>query len=133
MVGLIHQSAVTNSMHFQSTYTPHLQYLQLEAHLESSRISVVALFCRNSQCVKAAGYFHRRVPSCIFRRVFDRILNAAPPNNLLLLEEGARRNFPPLELRKEILVSLCLLMLLIYTDNKKNPSTALVDKANTCD
>ena len=29
--------AVTNSMHLQSTYTPHLQYLQSEAYLESSQ------------------------------------------------------------------------------------------------
>ena len=30
MVGFIHQSAVTSSMHLQSNYTPHLQYLQSE-------------------------------------------------------------------------------------------------------
>ena len=51
MVDFIHQSAVINSMHLQSTYNPQLQYLQSEAHLESSRIFVVELFCRNSQCV----------------------------------------------------------------------------------
>ena len=83
MVGFIHQSAVTNSIHLQSTYTPHLQYLQLEAHLESSRTSAVELFCRNSKCVKAVGYFRRRAPSCIFDRMFDRILNATLPNDLL--------------------------------------------------
>ena len=36
-------------MHLQSTYTPHLLYLQSEARLESIRISAVKLFCRNSQ------------------------------------------------------------------------------------
>ena len=50
-VDFIHQFAVTNSMHLQSTYTPHLQYLQSEVRLESSRTSAVELFCRNSQCV----------------------------------------------------------------------------------
>ena len=43
-VGFIHQSAVTNSMHLQSTYTPHLQYLQSDAHLESSQTSVVEVY-----------------------------------------------------------------------------------------
>ena len=82
-VDFIHQSAVTNSMHLQSTYTPHLQYLQSEALLESSRTSAVELFCRNSQRVKAVRYFCKRAPSCIFDRMFDRILNATLPNNLL--------------------------------------------------
>ena len=50
-VDIIHQSAVANSMHLQSTYTPHLQYLQSEARLESSRKSAVELSCRNSQLV----------------------------------------------------------------------------------
>ena len=40
------------------------------------------LFCRNSQCVKAVGYFRRKAPSCIFDRLFDRILNGTLPNNL---------------------------------------------------
>ena len=79
MVGFIHQCAVTNSMHLQSTCTPHLQYLQSEAHLESSRTPEVELFCRNSQGVKAVGYFRRRASSCIFDRMFGRILNATPP------------------------------------------------------
>ena len=82
-IGFIHQSAVTNSMHLQSTYTPHLPYLQSEAHLESSRTSAVEHFCRNSQRVKVIGYFCRRAPSCIFDRMFDRILNATLSNNLL--------------------------------------------------
>ena len=82
-IGFIHQSAVTNSMHLKSTYTPHLQYLQSEVHLESSRTSAVELFYKNSQRVKAVGYFCRRAPSCIFDRMFDRILNATLSNNLL--------------------------------------------------
>ena len=123
MVGFIHQSAVTNSMQLQSTYTPHLQYLQLQAHLESSQTSAVKLFCRNSQRVKTVGYFCRRAPSCIFGKMFDRILNATLPNNSLKLGEGLRRSFPPLELRKGILDSPCLLILLIYTSNKENSST----------
>ena len=58
-VDFIHQSAVTNSMHLQSTYTPRLQYLQSEARLESSRTSAVDHFCRNSQRVNPnfAGLF----------------------------------------------------------------------------
>ena len=79
-VGFIHQFAVTNSMRLQSTYTPHLQYLQLEVHLGSSQAYAVELFCRNSQRVKAVGYFGRRPPWCIFNRMFDRTLNATLPN-----------------------------------------------------
>ena len=56
-VDFIHQSAVTNSMDLQSAYTPHLQHLQSEAHLESSRTSAVELFRDNSQSVNAVGYF----------------------------------------------------------------------------
>ena len=37
------------------------------------------LFCRNSQRVKAAGYFRGRAPSCIFNRMFDRILDWTHP------------------------------------------------------
>ena len=36
-VGFIHQSAVTNSMHLQSTYTKHLQHLPSETHSEFTR------------------------------------------------------------------------------------------------
>ena len=82
-VGFIDQPAVTNSMDLQSTYAPHLQYLQLEVHLESRRTSVVELFCRNNQRVKTVGYFRRRAPSCIFDSMFDRNLNATLQNNLL--------------------------------------------------
>ena len=56
-VGLIHQFAVTNPMHLQSTFTPHLQYLQSEAYLESSKTSAEELFCANSQHVKVVNYF----------------------------------------------------------------------------
>ena len=48
-IGFIHQSAVTNSMHLQSSYSAHLQYLLSEAYLESSRTFAVELFSRNSQ------------------------------------------------------------------------------------
>ena len=58
-VGFIHQSAVTNSMHVQSIYTPHLQYLQSEANLESSGTSAVRLFYKNSQRVKATATEHK--------------------------------------------------------------------------
>ena len=56
---------------------------KLEGHLESSRTSAVKRFCRNSQRVKPVGYFCRRAPSCIFDKMFDRILNATLPNNWL--------------------------------------------------
>ena len=71
----VHQPAATNSMHLQSTYTPHLQHIQSEANLESSRTSTVELYCGNSQRIKAVGYFRRRAPSWMF----DRILNATLP------------------------------------------------------
>ena len=64
-------------------YNPHLQYLQSEAHLKSSWTSAEELFRRNSQHVKVVGFFRRRAPSCIFDRMFDRILNATLSNNLL--------------------------------------------------
>ena len=40
----VHQPAVTNSLHLQSAYAPHLQHLQSEAHLESSQTSVMGPF-----------------------------------------------------------------------------------------
>ena len=73
----VHQPVATNSMHLQSSSTPHLQHLQSEVHLKSSWTSTVDLFCRNSQCVKVVGCFCRWAPSWMF----DRILNATWPNN----------------------------------------------------
>ena len=32
--------------------------------------------------VKSVGYFRKRAPSCIFDRMFDKILNVILPNNL---------------------------------------------------
>ena len=54
-VGFIHQSAVTNSMHLQSTYSPHLQYLQLEVHVESSRTSAMELYSEELHCASLTG------------------------------------------------------------------------------
>ena len=82
-VSFIHHSAVTNFMHLKSTYAPDLQYLQSDGLLESSQTSAVKLFCGNSQRVRNVGYFCRRVPSCIFDRIIDMILNATLPTNLL--------------------------------------------------
>ena len=73
-------------------------------------------FSGNSQRVIAVGYFRRRAASW----KFDRILNVTLPNNLLKLEEGLRRNFPPLGLYKGTLDSHCLLILLIYTKHNNN-------------
>ena len=73
----------TNSMHSQYTPTPHLQHIQSETHLESSRTSAVDRFCENKQRIKAVGYFCRRTPSWMF----NRILNAILPNNSLHLHE----------------------------------------------
>ena len=70
-------------MHLQSTYTPHLQHIQSETHLESSRTSAVELYCGKSQRIKATGCFRRKAPSWMF----DRILNATLPNNYLPLHE----------------------------------------------
>ena len=36
-----------------------------------------------AEIVKAVGYFRRRAPSCISNKMFDKILNATLPNNLL--------------------------------------------------
>ena len=83
--------------------------------------------------IKAAAYFCRRAPSSILDRIFDRVLNGTLPNNLVQLEEGLRRSFPPLEFHAGILDSPCLATLLIYTSNKENSSTAQLDKAITCD
>ena len=80
-VGFIHQSAPV--MHLQSTYTPHLQYLQSETHLNLVEHLHHELICRNSQRVKAVGYFCGRAPSCIFDRMFDGILNGTLSGNLL--------------------------------------------------
>ena len=132
-VSFIHHSVVTNFMHLQSTYAPDLQNLQSDGHLESSQTSAVKLFCMNSQRVRNVGYFCRRVPSCIFDRIIDMILNATLPNNLLQLEESLRKSFLPLELHKGILASPCFLILLIYTNNNEKSSTMQLDKTNTCD
>ena len=70
-------------MHLDFTHSLPLHHLQSEAHLESSLTSAVELFCRNSQPAKVIGRFHRGVPSWIFDRVFDRIINSIMPNNLL--------------------------------------------------
>ena len=69
---LVHQPAATNSMHWQSTHTPHTQHLQSDPHLQSSWRSVVESFCRHSQHVKTVGYFRRGTQSLMF----DWILSA---------------------------------------------------------
>ena len=63
-------------MHLQSTYTLHLQHIQSEAHLKSSRTPAVELFCGNIQRIKAVGYFH----NAYFQ-------NATLPNNYLPLHQ----------------------------------------------
>ena len=62
---------------------------QLEAHLESSGTSAVELFCRNSPCLQAIGYFCRRAPL----QMFDRILNVTLSNNSLQLAGGLWKRF----------------------------------------
>ena len=81
------QPVVTNSLHLQSSYTPHLQEHQSEAYLESSQTSAV----------EAVGYFRGRAPPWMF----DKILNATLSNNSLWFEEGLRRSFPPMGYTKE--------------------------------
>ena len=95
-VGFIHQSAVTNSMHLQSL---HIYSTSNRMRIWNPVKHLLWRFIRrNSQRVKAVGYFRRKAPSCIFNRMFDRVLNGTLPNNLLNLEEGLRRSFPPVEL-----------------------------------
>ena len=57
--------------------------------------------------------------------MFDRILNPTLPKNLLQLQEGLRRRFPPLGLHKGILDSLYLLILLIYIKYKNQQDEIL--------
>ena len=71
---------------------------------------------------KVVGYFLRKAPLCIFDKMFDRILNATLSNNLSQLEESQRISFPPRELQKGILDSLCLPISLVYTNNKGKSS-----------
>ena len=74
----LHQSCTYSlpTLHIYSTSNRrHIWNLVEHVHHE--------LFCRNSQRVKVVGYFRRRAPSCIFDRMFDRILNGTLPNNLL--------------------------------------------------
>ena len=59
----IHQTAVANSMHFQFTFTSHLQHLQSGVHLESSQTSVMGPFLEIYQPVEAVGYFPEGAPS----------------------------------------------------------------------
>ena len=63
----VHPPSATNSIHLQSIHILQSQHLQSEAYWGSVRTSVVEL------C------FRRRAPSWMF----DRILNATLPNNLL--------------------------------------------------
>ena len=70
-------------MHLQSTYTLHLQHIQSDGHLESSRASTVDLFCGYSQLIKVVGYFCKRAPSWMFGRT----LNTTLPSNSLLLHQ----------------------------------------------
>ena len=51
----------------------------------------IGAFCRNSQRVKALGYFHRRTPSWMF----DSVPNATLPNKSLQLQDDLSRTFPP--------------------------------------
>ena len=89
----------TNSMHLQSTHSSHLQHLQFNLHFDSSRKSVVGLFCGSSQRVKATGCFRGGAPLLMF----DRILNAT------LSEEGVSATG---------INSQCLQILLIHTKHK---------------
>ena len=54
---LVHEPAATNSMHLQSTYTPHLQQIQLDAHLKSSGTSALELFAEIVNVLRPLGIF----------------------------------------------------------------------------
>ena len=86
-------------------------HIQSEAYLKSSRTFEVELFCRNSQSVKVVGYFRRRASSLIFDSI---------PNATLSNSKHLPRSFSPLGLHKGIVDFSFLLILLIYTNNKKN-------------
>ena len=63
---LAHQPTATSSIHLQCAHTPHLQHLQSDPHLESSRKSVVGLLCGNSHWVNAVGCFRGGALSLMF-------------------------------------------------------------------
>ena len=69
--------------------------------------------------------------ACFCRRasswMFERILNTTLSNNLLQPAEGLSRSFPPLGLRKGILDSSCLLILLIITKHKNKKIKSWAD------
>ena len=70
-----HQSAATNSIHLQSTYTPHLQYLSNRRHIQSPVEHLRwSFFCRKSRCLQTVGYFRRRAPSWMFGRILNATL-----------------------------------------------------------
>ena len=72
--------------------TSFIALFQLEARFESSRTSMMVLFCSSGQCLKVLGYFRRKWPSLMFYM----ILNTTLHNNSSSLAEGLRRSFPPL-------------------------------------
>ena len=102
---LVHQHAVTNSIHLQSTQSPHLHYGKPDPHLKSSQKCVVELFCKNSQHVKVITCACRGAPLLMF----ERILNAT-------LSEG---EVSTTGVTQESLDSPCLLIFLIHTKHTK--------------
>ena len=60
-LSFIQQSWVTNSMHLQTTYSPHLQYLQSEVHLESSQTSAVEFFAEIVQVLRPLTIFAKEL------------------------------------------------------------------------
>ena len=76
-----HQIAVANSMHFQFTFTSHLQRLQSGVHLESCQTYLTGPFLEIYLPVEALVYSHGGAPSYML----DSILNATLPNNLFPL------------------------------------------------
>ena len=84
-------------------------------HLQTSGAE---LFCRNSQRVRAVGYFRRRAPFVDVWQDVSQNSKYDPANNSLWLKKGLRRSLPPLGLN--ILDFSCLLILLIYTNNKNS-------------
>ena len=104
---------ITCSMDLQSTCTPHLQYLQLEAHLEPSRTSAVKVFVEIVKVLKLLANFAEKL-----HFYNDIWLNSKCDlaQYLLYPEKGHKRSFLPLELHKGILDSLCFLILVIYTN-----------------
>ena len=113
----MNQPAATNSMHLQSTHTPHSQCLQSDPHLESGRRSVGEFFCGNSLRVNVVGCFRRGAPSLMF----DGILNVTLSEEKVSTTGVTQGN----------LNSSCILILFIHTKHRYKKMKSWTDPTSS--